>query len=158
MFSLLVQTAHYAPATVQAVPVQVYVTVQQPTAGIPEWLKLLITVVVGALIGIISSIAMEYLKPFIAERTMSKTLKAQLADELLTNFNRLQAAKRLLVRGEAVSGDEGRMAYVVAFTILGSLHRDRFDLAFTTQKILLYKLDKLGTLVAFYKLTAYYVR
>jgi hypothetical protein len=39
------------------------VTVQQPVGGMPEWEKTLISAGVGALFGILSSIAMEYVKP-----------------------------------------------------------------------------------------------
>lgn len=46
----------------------IYVTVQQPAGGLPEWEKTLISAGIGALFGILSSIGMEYAKPWIANR------------------------------------------------------------------------------------------
>jgi hypothetical protein len=80
MLALLLQAAHHAakhsvtqtPVTLAQAPPQIYVTVQQPAGGMPEWLKILITAGEGALVGICSNIAMEYVKPWVAKRVLCR--------------------------------------------------------------------------------------
>jgi hypothetical protein len=60
MFLAIIATLQQNPVVTQS-PQQIYVTVQQPP-GPPEWVKILFTAAVGAIIGVLSSLLTETLK------------------------------------------------------------------------------------------------
>ena len=68
---LLIQVAQQA----KEVAPQVWVTVQQPPPGMPEWLTILITAAVGAILGISTNIATEYLKPGITRKLNRRRIR-----------------------------------------------------------------------------------
>lgn len=77
MLSFIVQAAaQQAPVLAKQIAPNVYVTVQQPPHGMPEWVKTLLS---AAVFGIATSTAMEFVKPmavgdyrcFISHSTMS---------------------------------------------------------------------------------------
>src|ERR1035438_2966710 len=72
------------------------VTVQPPAGGMSEWEKTLISAGVGALFGILSSIAMEYVKPAIAKRSLKKTIEGHLGAEMSLNLGLVEALSELL--------------------------------------------------------------
>jgi hypothetical protein len=125
------------------------VTVQQPAGGMPEWVKILISAGVGALFGILSSIAMEYLKPYIAKRFLRKTVSAQVGAELVENLGEVEAAYRILEDAKNKSTDARRMANLNARMIGSSRKFDRYDHYFAEEKSVLYEIDEQQTLAAF---------
>jgi hypothetical protein len=66
----------------QAALPPIHVTVQQPP-GLPEWAKAAISAGIGALFGIISSMAMEFVKPWIGSLTLRLRVKRQVQKEFL---------------------------------------------------------------------------
>src|SRR5215471_6831603 len=94
----------------------IYVTVQQPPVppGLPEWVKLLISAGVGALFGISTNIAMEFIKPAIAKRLMRKTVQRQvLFGEFKENLNKIDAVSRMAKRAE--NGIEDNQAACLSY-------------------------------------------
>ncbi len=141
MLALLLQGAQQAPP--------IYVTVQQPFGGTPEWEKTLISAGIGALFGIISSIAMEYVKPYLTKRAVAEQVRA----EFNRNFDRLEEALGLSWEIGKLSG-EARQGKWNDFRITTALIQDdRFQFYYTGQKSLIYKIDPNGDLSRFYALT-----
>ena len=140
------QTVASAPA-----PPNVYVTVQQPSGGMPEWIKILLTAAVGALVGIVSSIAMEYVKPWIAKRLMKRTVKTQIYAELLVAGSEAESALRILKSAEGLSAKEREFALQCARMIGSNIESDRFDFYFSDQKALVYEIDQDKLIGVFYK-------
>jgi hypothetical protein len=159
MLGLLLQAAQnaakhavaQAPVTVAQAPPQVYVTVQQPAGSMPEWLKILITAGVGALVGICSNIAMEYVKPWVAKRVLKKTVAKQIHDELLKALAAAEAAHRILNSAADKSEDEKRVAAGYAEMIGSGVEMDRFEFYFADQKDVVYELDESKSIKAFYR-------
>jgi hypothetical protein len=163
MFVLLLQAAKHVAAPVKQATQQViqvnpapsspiYVNVQQPPPGMPEWEKLLISAGVGALLGIISNIAMEYVKPWIAKRLLRRTVADQLAAELADNMNEVDAGKNLLEEEVSKPPNEQETVLTVIRISAGLVKSDRFDYYFAEQKAIVYELDEANLLVTFYKI------
>jgi hypothetical protein len=125
------------------------ITVQQPP-GLPEWIKILITAGIGALVGITSNIAMEVLKPYIAKRLLKASVDKQLGDELMENLSQIEAVNRLLKSVDLTNPDDRELALDVAGIIVSGVQRDRYDFYFSTQKALFYEMDATRALSAFY--------
>jgi hypothetical protein len=107
MFMLLLQVAQQTPTLAKQLSPNLYVTVQ-PSPGMPEWVKILITAAVGALVGIASNIAMEYVKPGIVKRQKRELIAQHLNAELCANMSAITAAKRVL---EGLMKDSTRQRY-----------------------------------------------
>jgi hypothetical protein len=90
MLALLIETVQQRAAQI---PPEIHVTVQQPSGGMPEWVKILISALVGASFGILNSISMEYVKPWISRRLLKRTIKKHLNDEFLGNLTAIDAAQ-----------------------------------------------------------------
>jgi hypothetical protein len=153
MLLLLLQAAQQAPALARQAPPQVYVTVQQPRGGMPEWLTILITATVGALVGIVSNIAMEYVKPYIATSLLRKTVITQLSAELMKNMSSVGAGRRVLEGAESKSVEEREYALSVARVLAAHVKHDRFDFYFTNEKSVVYEIDEADILGTVYTLT-----
>jgi hypothetical protein len=156
MLLILLQAAKHAvpalqQATSNAPPPSVYVTVQQPSAGMPEWIKILLTAAVGALVGIASNIAMEYVKPWIAKRLMKKTVKTQIFTELLAAGSDAESAQRILASAAAQSGEAREFALQCAAIIGSGIESDRYDFYFIDQKALVYEIDEAKLIAVFHK-------
>ena len=93
-------------AVAQLPPINV--TVQSPP-GMAEWEKTLLAAGTGALFGILSSIAMEYVKPWIASRSSKNTVKTELAEELIENLDRLRSVVSIC-NDAAEKDDRAKMA------------------------------------------------
>ena len=141
MFDFIFQAAQQA----KQISPDIYVTVQQP-AGLPEWVKILLSAAVGAMFGLAGSLSTEYVKPWIARLHTRKNMIPQLNDEFLNGFERVKDARRLLETPRENENGERLMAGLMLATIT----RDRFDYYFSEQKELVYEYDK--NLVAFYNL------
>ncbi len=82
---------------VQALP-QINVVVQQPSTGMPEWIKILITAVVGAVFGIVSAPATEAVKGYFGRIGLRKQF---LLDELIDNLERAEhTLSRILLHAQ----------------------------------------------------------
>ena len=131
----------------------IHVTVQQPAGNLPEWLKILITAGTGALLGIISNIAMEYVKPSIGKRLLKKTVAQQLSAELIKNLSAAEAGQRVLHSAEKKPKEDREYALTVGRLIVSGIKTDRFDLHFAENKSIVYELDANQSLETFYQLT-----
>lgn len=129
----------------------IMVTIQQSPAGMPEWVKILITATAGALVGIVSSILMEYLKPYIAKRLLKKTVTAQLGKELLKNLNHVDAGKRIVEGAEGRSKGDREFALKSCGVLARSVESDRYDFYFAGEKAVVYELDEDESLSTFFK-------
>ena len=100
----------------QAALPPIYVTVQQPAGGMPEWAKTLISAGIGALFGIISSLAMEYIKPAVLHRKQERIVKEQLAAEVSDNLSSIEGFARMLqeIRRTPTPADGGAVLSMVS--------------------------------------------
>ena len=154
MLLLLLQAAQQAPTLARQVAPQVYVTVQQPRGGMPEWATILITATVGALVGIVSNIAMEYVKPYISTSLLRKTVISQLSAELMKNMRSVEAGRRILEGAESKSMEEREYALSVSRVLAAGIKHDRFDFYFTNEKSLVYEIDEADLLGTVYTVTS----
>jgi hypothetical protein len=92
----------------------------------PEWVKILISALVGASFGILSSISMEYVKPWISRRLPKRTIKKHLNDEFLGNLTAVDAAYKCLKEADGKSDMDKRHALNVAVFAIASIEDDRF--------------------------------
>jgi hypothetical protein len=135
--------------TKQVAP-QIYVTVQQP-AGMPEWVKILITAVVGAIFGIVSAPLTELAKTFILRIPTRRRIKAQLVDELIGNLDKVeQATSEILSLPKATKPEISRCLGLSEATV-HELHTDQFDHYFVAEKAIVYEIDPDRNLAEFYK-------
>lgn len=109
---------------------------------------ILISAGVGALLGIISSIAMEYVKPWVAKRLLRRTVSHQLVAELADNMREVGAAKNLLQ--EEASKPVSETILAVIKISMNTINSDRFDYYFAEQKAFVYELDEEKLLITFY--------
>jgi hypothetical protein len=66
------------------------VTEQHLAGGMPEWVRILIGAGIGALFSILSSIAMEFVKPALLARRTKHTIREQVTAELTRNMTPLE--------------------------------------------------------------------
>ncbi len=126
----------------------IYVTIQQP-AGMPEWIKVLITAGSGAMFGLLTAVTLEYVKPFIAKRSAKKLVSQQLIAEIKSNLNKVESGAGILEE-EARAGGDQDLAMSIASTILSSVNSDRYRFYFEKEKPVVYELDADKTLSEFY--------
>jgi hypothetical protein len=143
---LLLQTA------AQQLP-PINVTVQPPAGGLPESVKILISASVGAMFGIGSNIAMEFVKPWIAKRLTRRTMADHLGNELVDNQSKVEAADRILTETAGKEPQDREYAQHVCKVIAATIDSDRFDHFFASQKAVLYELDEGRALTTFYQIT-----
>lgn len=127
------------------------VTVQQPAGGMPEWVKILISAGVGALFGIMSSVAMEYVKPTIAKKLLKKMICAQVGAEVIDNLNKMEACGRLLKFVGPKSRHAQTRAVQAAKVIVCEIKSDRFDYYLQEHKSIMYEIDGHSALFEFYR-------
>jgi hypothetical protein len=146
MLAFLLQAAQQAK---QIAP-NVYVTVQPPPAGMPEWVKILISAGTGALLGIASSIVMEYVKPWISQRATSKQLKDELTQELTENLDLMQSFMSYLVKTKDDPKVENTEIFARAMLVGLDVTRDRYDYFYGEKKIALHAMPGKKRLLKFY--------
>jgi hypothetical protein len=115
MLSLFLQAAQQAK---QVAP-NVYVTVQQPPGGMPEWVRIVISASVGAFFGVGGNVAMELLKPKIVKGPSRREVVAQLVIEIRRNLDHLESIKKVIQ--EAASEKKG----CSSCTLLPESHLER---------------------------------
>jgi len=153
MFMTLLQAAQQAPTLAKQVGPNLYVTIQPPPAGMPEWLRILITAFVGFAVGTVSGISMEFVKPKIAKRQLRKGVSEQLDDELMLNLSAMESGKRILTDARDKSEEKRRLALVyVSWIAQQSIKRDRYDFYLAGEKALVYQIDEKKFLAGFYGL------
>lgn len=128
-------------------------TLQQPHV-LPEWIKTLITASVGALVGFISSVLLEFLKPYIAKRLLRRTVRTHLVNELKQNTGILELTFRLITTARSGDGEAHRSALKVALRFVTLVSSDRYTHYFTETKDVVYELDKEQSLALFYRIIA----
>lgn len=146
MLTLILQAAQQA----KEVAPQVYVTVQQPPAGMPEWVKILITAVVGAVIGIVSAPLVEAVKRYFARIGLRKRVRQFLVDELIDNLERAEhTLSRILLHTQDT--DEDLIACVsLATAAVRQIYDDQFQHYFAAEKAIVYEIDPDRLLAEFY--------
>jgi hypothetical protein len=139
--------------TISALPQQVHVIVDRvpPTAGLPEWAKLLIAAGVGAVFGVGSNIAMEFIRPIIAKRLLIRGMKTQLTAELKHNISVLDAFVRVVDDMEKGATAAHAPDLVFLEVIADEIKRDRFEFYFSNNKADLYELEEVQSLLDFYE-------
>jgi hypothetical protein len=127
----------------------IYVTVQQPAGGMPEWVRTLISAGVGALFGILSSTAMEFVKPILMKRTVRK----QVIAELKRNMKPLQDLESIFQSGSYRERDLTPVYNMWPITVevfLDKVSGDRYKYYFEMEKAAFYSLDDQMHLTEFY--------
>jgi hypothetical protein len=144
MLLLLFQAAaEQTRAIVQAAPPQVFVTVQPPP-GMPEWVKIIISASVGALLAVLGSVVMEFIKPKIARRQIS----LQLVAEVKRNLGYLKKVEEVIKA--AANGEPLNMAH--AEYLISNVWDERFRYYMKEQPIFVYQIDRQKTLEEMYQM------
>lgn len=127
------------------------VTVQQP-AGMPEWEKTLISAGIGALFGILSTLAMEFVKPSISRHLMKKNILKHMEEEFRLNYRTLLDAVQIAKDAEGAAPDVKEDAKIAMESIRRTITKDRFDYFKANEKELFYEADEGFRLAKFYVL------
>jgi hypothetical protein len=143
MIALIVQ------AVVEAAPNVIYV--RDAAGGMPEWVKILITAVVGAMFGIVSAPLTELAKTFILRIPMRRKIKTQLVDELIENLDRVEQATSEILSLPKQTKPEITRCLGLSQAMVGELHTDQFDHYFATEKFIVYEIDPDRNMAEFYK-------
>ena len=100
------------------------VTVQQP-AGLPEWIKTLLSALGGLTVGLL----MEFVKPALEKRRKKKSVARNLAKEVMANLRVMEACKLILEESERQPPSADLSTKVAAYIrhLMGALSVDRFD-------------------------------
>jgi hypothetical protein len=130
---------------------QINVTVAQPAAGLPEWVKILISAGVGALFGILANVAMEYVKPRIAKRLLKKGICAQVGAELIDNLDKIESCNRLLKYAQIKSLPAQKRSVSMVKAIVCEVQRNRFDHCLKEHETVMYEINGHSSLFAFYR-------
>jgi hypothetical protein len=139
-------------ATQQLPPINV--VVQQPPAGMPEWVKLLISAAVGAVFAILGNIVMEYVKPMIQRRSIAR----HLMDELTTPMSfaaGMQPAFRDLLTSSATK-DEKQVAVDACREFLKTYGTPRYDYYSANHQSTIFSLPLMSDLNVFYLLKEHF--
>jgi hypothetical protein len=141
---LLLQAAHAAAA-----PVHVIVDTVPSSGEWPEWVKFLISAGVGAVVGIGSSILMEFVKPVIGKRVSRKDIAKHIDDEFLMNLRRVRTIGTMCEKSRGKSKEEIPPQYVIE-TVMAEMVSDRHEEFFQNEKAIVYEIDPKGYLRRFY--------
>jgi hypothetical protein len=134
----------------QFTPIQPINVIVQPAPGIPAWAISLLSAGAGAVLGFIGGLAAEYAKPLVNKMRMRPIVRNHIQDEFLINYNAVNAAQRILTSGAQMEPPDRSYALRQVREILADIKRDRYDLYFSTEKTLVYEIDKFQTLADFY--------
>jgi hypothetical protein len=137
----------------QAVPhlpngTPIYITVQQP-AGIPDWIKIVISAAVGAVFGGGTSVLMEFVKPSISKRQLKKGMVVHLIAEAMDALQAIEACQRIFSAVEDVERS-GAVALAFAEFQLHDHFGERYEHYFNEQKIATHEIDRQMLLRTFY--------
>ncbi len=146
MLAMIIQATQLA----KQVSPNVYVTVQPAPGGMPEWVKILITAAVGAVVGILGNIAMEYVRPHISSSMARENVRKQLIAELLGNLGNIENAAYLMEKVENLGTLEREVASDVCYNATKMISSDRFDFYYQNQKNLIYEISSIAALKDFY--------
>jgi hypothetical protein len=138
-------------AAAQHLPAPIHVTVDQLPIqpGMSEWRRTLLSAAVGALFGIVASLAMEFIKPWLLNRREKKKIAEHLAAELLYNLAAVESARRVL-NGDEFKHVDRPARSDTAWRIASTIKTDRFDYFMATEKRIVYEIDSDSSLVGFY--------
>jgi hypothetical protein len=127
--------------------------VLQNAPGMSEWAKTLLSASVGFVFAMVASVVMEYLKPWIARRSLQRDISAHLREEVMLNLNLLIGAMNTIDhvnRGTPgfVEGDIANAGLV----LVDHANSDRFDMYFSEHMPLIYEQAGSRELMRFYRL------
>jgi hypothetical protein len=117
-----------------------------------EWEKTLISAGVGALLGILSSIAMEYVRPSISRHLMKKNILKHMEEEFRLNYRTLLEAVQIVKEAEGGTPEVKEDARMALNSIRSTILKDRFDYFKTNEKALFYEADEGFRIAKFYVL------
>lgn len=128
------------------------VVVQNPP-GMSEWAKTLLSASVGFVFAMVASVVMEYVKPWIAKRSLQQDMSTHLREEVMLNVNLLMGAMNAINHVNARTfGFAPEDLHNAGLVLVEQLNSDRFDLYFTDHKLSVYEQTGHRELIRFYKL------
>ena len=148
MLALLLQTTQLA----RQVAPNVYVTVQPPPGGMPEWAKILISAATGAVFALLGSLGMELLKRRLDRKETTNAVSKQLADELTHNLRLVDSARRIFADAAKAQEDSRIAAVFVLQLMTTAATTDRYEDNFEKKKGTVHELDPKQSLAQFYRL------
>jgi hypothetical protein len=93
----------------------IYVTVQQPASAFPEWVKILVSAGVGAVLGMLSSVVMEYWKPHIGRLSTRKSVASRLGNELMGNLAVIESCVGICMDAAEKADEQAKRRALDAF-------------------------------------------
>jgi hypothetical protein len=128
------------------------VVVQNPP-GMSEWAKTLLSASVGFVFAMVASVVMEYVKPWIAKRSLQQDMSTHLREEVMLNVNLLMGAMNAINHVNARTfGFAPEDLHNAGLVLVEQLSSDRFDLYFADHKLSVYEQTGHRELIRFYKL------
>lgn len=109
------------------------VTVQQPP-GMPLWETALISASVGTILGVASSVAVEFVKPAIAKWQLKKVMLEQLKNEMVFNWAIVLSGIRILEDGADKPEKQGPLVGIMT-RLKDGMRNDRFEHYFEKEKL-----------------------
>lgn len=143
---------HVVQAAQQLPPINV--VVQQPPAGMPEWAKLLISAAVGAVFAIVGNIVMEYVKPMIQRRSITRHLMVELTTSLSFAAGMQPAFQDLLTSSATMH--EKQAAADACRDLLKTYGTPRYDYYRSNHQATIFSLACMDDLVFFYLLKEHF--
>lgn len=118
---------------------QIWVAVQQPAAGMPEGMKILITASTGAIIGIGGNFLMEFVRPWVAKGKLKRSIAKQLVYELRRNLQSIYFLAEMLESDRLLPGSWRKM-YVA--DRLSSHDWGRYEFFLENRRETIYEMDQ----------------
>ncbi len=149
-YMLLQAVAQHSQAVVQAAPPQVFVTVQQPAGGMPEWVKILITAGVGAVFGVGSALLTETVKTKLTKKRLKKAITEQLTAEVEENLDHVEMLAEIMMEANIAGVQEADATLGKVRANIRYIDKDRYQHYFVGEKMLLYEIDPDKEMADFY--------
>lgn len=129
-------------------PLPIHITVMQPPpSGLPEWLKILLTALTGAVFGFFA----EPIKQTITKWRLRRDIEKHLSADLMSNLSHVENALEVLQGIEEKSPNYRNLAIKVIQMTTNNITDDRYRFYFDGQyKALVYDIDDKGDLKLFY--------
>jgi hypothetical protein len=130
------------------------VTVQQPASGMPDWVKILISAGVGAVLGVGSNLLMEFVKPIIARRQMTRLVREQIVEEVLLALTplRIVGAENERIESRRPRGPGNYASFGSLVKDLEMVSFDRYEHYLEIEKAVVYGLPEFSNLAKFRQL------
>lgn len=145
--SIIQGVVEQAPVLAKQVAPNVYVAVQPPPSGMPEWVRIVISAGVGAIFGISGNVTMEFVKPILQRRKAKK----QIVIEILRYFAYVEVANDTFNRRrERASREEKEAMIKRCAKLFNGINPQRYKYFSSNQQSVVYEIVHFDSVQQFY--------